>query len=197
MTVKAKLTLRLISMIIISLMLLHVLTSCAEPPSPNFVDMEFNPAFGLIDASGKEVAAADFQDKYMLVFFGFASCPDVCPTGLQKMADAYGQLADKQKQKLAMIFITLDPERDGKAAMRDYTKIFSPAIVGLTGGPEQIKSAADNYKVYFNKVPQKSAPYMIEHTSYTYLIAPGLKPLGLFKYEATADEIAQKLLNML
>jgi len=107
--------------------------------------------FSLVGADGKPVTDRDFRGRYMLIFFGFTHCPDICPAELQVIAQALEQLGDKAKT-VVPIFITLDPERDTPQAMANYVKSFGPNFVGLTGSPEAIEAAAKAYRVAYSKV---------------------------------------------
>ncbi len=106
--------------------------------------------FSLLDTGGKRVTDADFRGKLMLVFFGYTHCPDVCPTELQNMAEALDKLG-RDADKLAPIFISLDPKRDTPDVLSSYVKNFSPRITGLTGDQSEVASAAKAYRVYFRK----------------------------------------------
>ena len=127
--------------------------------------------FTLIDSGGKTVTDQDFRGRYMLIFFGFTHCPDICPAALQVMAAALDQLGDKAK-KVVPIFITLDPERDTPEAVGAYVKNFSSNIVGLTGSMEAISVTAKAYRVSFSKFQDKSGGdnYTIDHSALAYLM---------------------------
>ena len=122
---------------------------------------------------GKTVTDADFRGRYMLVFFGFTHCPDICPAELQVIAQALDKLGDKGK-KVVPVFITLDPERDTPQAMAEYVKSFGPNFVGLTGSPEAIAAAAKAYRVAYAKVENKESAgdYSVDHSALVYLMDP-------------------------
>lgn len=128
-------------------------------------------AFTLTDSNGKTVKDTDFRGKYMLVYFGFTHCPDICPTTLLMMTNALEQLG-RDGKNIVPIFVTLDPERDTQAAVGAYVKNFSPDLIGLTGTKEQITKVADTYKVYFSKVKSEDSAmgYMIDHSGFIYLM---------------------------
>jgi cytochrome oxidase Cu insertion factor (SCO1/SenC/PrrC family) len=149
--------------------------------------------FALIDQAGKPKASGDFRGRYMLIYFGFTTCPDICPTELTKIGGALTRLeksdADKAKQ-VQPIFITVDPERDTPAVMGQYVANFHPRLIGLTGSPEQINAVMTAYRVYARKNIPKDDPknYMMDHTSLIYLIGPD----GLFiEHYSMADTVAQ------
>ena len=112
--------------------------------------------FTLVGRDGKTVTDRAFRGKYMLVFFGFTHCPDICPAELQVMAAALDELGPKANE-IIPIFITLDPERDTPPVVADYVMNFSPRFVGLTGSPEQIAEAAKAYRVTYSKFQEDGA----------------------------------------
>lgn len=128
--------------------------------------------FELVDGSGGPVADADFRGKAMLIYFGFTFCPDVCPTELSAMADALDLLPAEIADRVQPIFITIDPERDTPAVVGEYAAAFHPRLVGLTGSPEQVKTAARAYRVYYAKQEPETpgAPYLMAHSSFVYLM---------------------------
>lgn len=129
--------------------------------------------FTLVDQNGTTVQARDFRGKYMLVYFGFTHCPDICPTSLLLIGNALEALGENGK-KVVPIFISLDPERDTPAVLHDYVQHFGPRMVGLTGSMEQVKAAAEAYKVYFSKVEDEESAlgYSVDHSGFMYLMGP-------------------------
>jgi protein SCO1/2 len=150
--------------------------------------------FSLVGADGKPVTDRDFRGRYMLIFFGFTHCPDICPAELQVIAQALEQLGDKAK-KVVPIFITLDPERDTPEAMANYVKSFGPNFVGLTGSPEAIAAAAKAYRVAYSKVENKDSAgdYSVDHSALVYLMDPEGRYVTHFSYGLSADQMAEKL----
>jgi len=150
--------------------------------------------FSLVGAGGRAVTDADFRGRYMLVFFGFTHCPDICPAELQVVAQALDKLGDKGK-KVVPIFITLDPERDTPQAMANYVKSFGPNFVGLTGSPEAIEAAAKAYRVAYSKVENKGSAgdYSVDHSALVYLMDPEGRYVTHFSYGLSADQMAEKL----
>ena len=150
--------------------------------------------FELVGTDGKTVTERDFRGRYMLIFFGFTHCPDICPAELQVIAQALEKLGDKGK-KVVPIFITLDPERDTPQAMAEYVKSFGPNFVGLTGSPEAIAAAAKAYRVAYAKVENKEWPATTASTIrlWSYLMDPEGKYVTHFSYGTSADEMAEKL----
>ena len=125
--------------------------------------------FKLIDQNGKAVSDQDLKGHPFLVFFGFTHCPDVCPTTLfdvSEMLRALGPDADRTRA----LFITVDPERDTPAVMKDYLSSFDPHLAGLTGDPAAIATVAKAYRVYYKKVPLDGGEYTMDHTAIVYLM---------------------------
>ncbi len=155
--------------------------------------VEVGGPFTLANATGQTVTDANFRGRWMLVYFGYSYCPDICPTELQTMVsslDPLGGLADR----VAPVFITIDPERDHGQALSDYTKLFDSRLIGLTGTPEQIASVAKAYRVYYAKVtPKDSSGYLMDHSSFIYLMGPDGKLSALFKQGTTGQDIADAL----
>lgn len=150
--------------------------------------------FTLIGAGGKTVTERDFRGRYMLVYFGFTHCPDICPTELQVLAQALDELGDKAK-KVVPIFISVDPERDTAQVMADYVKSFGPNFVGLTGTPDQIAAVAKAYRVAYSKVENKDSPadYSVDHSALVYIMDPEGRYFGHLSFGESAGEIAEKL----
>lgn len=125
--------------------------------------------FRLTDQAGQVVTEKSLEGRPSLVFFGFTHCPDVCPTALFEMSEvlrAMGPDADK----VNAYFISVDPERDTAAAMKDYLSSFDPHLKGLTGSPEEIAKVLSAYRVYAKKVPLKDGDYTMDHTALIYLM---------------------------
>lgn len=153
--------------------------------------------FSLVDASGERVTQDTYKGKKMLVFFGFTSCPDICPGGLQVIASAIEKLGSKADQ-VVPIFITLDPERDSAEKVGAYTKSFSEKLVGLSGTPEEVAAAAKSYRVYFKKVKGSDPEnYNIDHSSIMYLMDEQGQYVTHFPYPITVDELAKDLGKLL
>jgi len=150
--------------------------------------------FSLVGTDGKAVTDADFRGRYMLIFFGFTHCPDICPAELQVIAQALDKLGDKGK-KVVPVFITLDPDRDTPQVMAEYVKSFGPNFVGLTGTPEAIAAAAKSYRVAYAKVENKesASDYSVDHSALVYLMDPEGKYVTHFSFGTSADEMAEKL----
>ena len=125
--------------------------------------------FKLTDQNGKVVTEQDLKGHPFLVFFGFTHCPDVCPTTLFEVSEVMRALGPDAERARAL-FITVDPERDTPAVMKDYLSSFDPHLSGLTGDPAEIAAVAKAYRVYFKKVPLDEGGYTMDHTAIVYLM---------------------------
>ena len=150
--------------------------------------------FSLVGADGKTVTDQDFRGRYMLVFFGFTHCPDICPAELQVIAEALDKLGDKAA-KVVPIFITVDPERDDPKTMGEYVKSFGPNFVGLTGSPEAIAAAAKAYRVAYAKVENKENKdnYTIDHSALAYLMGPDGQYITHIPYGTPVAQVTEIL----
>ncbi len=153
--------------------------------------------FTLVDHTGKTVTDKDFRGRYMLVYFGFTNCPDICPSGLQVMAAALDKAGAKADQ-VTPIFITVDPERDTPEQLASYVSSFHPRLVGLTGSPEQVTAALKAYRVYAKKVedPKSTAGFTFDHTSIIYLMDRDGDYLANFTHASSVDRIAERLAKL-
>jgi protein SCO1 len=155
--------------------------------------------FTLVGKDGKPVTDQAFRGKYMLVFFGFTHCPDICPAELQVIAAALDELGPKANEVIP-IFITLDPERDTPKVLADYVMNFGPRFVGLTGSPEQIAEAAKAYRVTYSKFQEEGAKpddYTIDHSALVYLMGKNGEFLAPFAYGTPAAKMAEGLRSYL
>ena len=130
-----------------------------------------NGHFALQALDGKDVSDADFHGKWLLIYFGYTFCPDVCPTTLSQIGTALDALGPKAKDFQA-VFITLDPARDKMQVMKDYMKSFDPRILGLRGEPDDIEAAAKSFHVYYRPRSLGNGQYTVDHSSYIYVIDP-------------------------
>jgi len=147
--------------------------------------------FDLIDHTGRRRTDADFRGKLVVIYFGYTHCPDVCPTTLSDIAQALDQLGPVASQ-IQPLFVTVDPERDDPATMRDYTQAFGTRILGLTGSPAQIAAIAKAYHVYYAKHPE-GAGYSMDHSAIVYVMRPDGTPAGFLTPDIGAPAIADKL----
>ena len=154
--------------------------------------------FTLTDHTGKRVTDQDFRGRFMVVFFGFTYCPDVCPTALQVMAAALDKIGSKAEQ-ITPVLITVDPERDTPEQMAMYVKSFHPRLVGLTGSPDEIAAVAKAYRAYFKRVPdpKSSGGYTMDHSAIIYVMGPDGAFRTHFTYTVNADAMAERLSKLL
>jgi protein SCO1 len=150
--------------------------------------------FTLQNGDGQTITANSFRGQYMLVYFGYTYCPDVCPTTLSEVAGALDKLGEKAK-RIQPLFITVDPARDTPAALKQYTQAFTPRLIGLTGTPEQIAKVEREYHVYAAKHVTGPGPndYEMDHSSVLYLMGPDGRFIAPLDAGGSADELAQKL----
>ena len=148
--------------------------------------------FTLTDQNGREFSDRDLKGRPFLVFFGFTHCPDVCPTALFEMSEimrALGPDADRTR----VVFITVDPERDTPAVIKDYLSSFDPHLVGLTGDAAAIAAVAKAYRVYFKKVPLDQGGYTMDHTAIIYLMDKDGRFVSPFSLKRTTEAAAADL----
>lgn len=153
--------------------------------------------FTLTDQTGKIRRDDEFRGKLMIVYFGYTSCPDVCPTDLMAISQAIDALG-ADGEKIQPVFITLDPERDTQAQLADYVAAFHPRLIGLTGTPEQIRAVALSYKAYYAKVKdERGTDYSIDHTGVVYLIGRDGHYLGFMPPQTSPDRLIDVLRKQL
>lgn len=184
-----------------------VLAACQGPspasptgPSTDGVDLRgasIGGPFELTDKAGKTVRWSDFAGKYRIVYFGYAYCPDVCPTDVQRFSQGYRIFAREHPalaKQVQPIFITVDPERDTPEKVGEFAAAFSPQLIGLTGTPEQIDAAKSAFKVSASKgAMQPGGGYLVNHTSLTYLFDREGKPLGTLPTDKGPEAVAAEL----
>jgi cytochrome oxidase Cu insertion factor (SCO1/SenC/PrrC family) len=148
--------------------------------------------FRLLDQNGQRVSNQDFAGKHMLIYFGYTYCPDICPLTLANMSGAMEELPPEVAEQVVPIFITVDPARDTVEQLAAYAPSFDPRLVALTGSDAEIKAAARAYRVYFKKVEGENADnYLMDHTSFIYLMGPDGRYETHFGHSAPPDEIAK------
>lgn len=151
--------------------------------------------FTLVDHNGKGVTERSWPGKFLLVYFGYTHCPDICPVTLDKMAKALEMLGPLGK-RIQPLFITVDPARDTPEVMKAYVEKFGGRITGLTGSPDQIKSAIESYRAQAakTKAPLKEGgAYTVDHSAYIYLMSPDIKVEELFRMEQGTKAVSEKL----
>lgn len=151
-------------------------------------DVPIGGPFTLLDSAGVTRTNADFPGQYLLVFFGYTFCPDVCPITLQTVGSALDRLG-KQAEKVTPIFITVDPERDTPERMGKYVSSFHPRLVGLGGSNEQIAAVAKAYRVYYAKSGEDE-DYLLDHSAILFFMSPDGRYLAHFRSDDSAEKMA-------
>lgn len=155
--------------------------------------------FQLTDHNGNAVTDETYRGKYMLVYFGYTFCPDVCPTSLGIIGEALDQLSPEQLANVVPIFISVDPDRDTIEALADYVPNFHDNIIGMTGTHEQVKAVAREYKAYYAKVNEDDPDgnYLVDHSSITYLMGPDGNYAAHFSHGTPPDAMVKRLADFL
>jgi len=156
---------------------------------------DFARDFQLQDAQGQPRGLTDFRGKVLLVFFGFTQCPDICPTALFRATEVKALLG-QDADRLDVAFITVDPERDTPEVLDAYVKAFDPSFIGLYGNLEQTRKTAQEFKVYYAKVPT-GASYTMDHTALTYVFDTRGKLQLALRHNQTAEEVAHDVRRVL
>lgn len=149
--------------------------------------------FTLIDPMGNSRSLSEFRGKVVLLYFGFMSCPDICPTDLLAIGKTINSLGEQGSQ-VQPLFITLDPERDTREALRGYVAAFHPRFVALTGSEAELRRVATSYKVFFEKVSlPNTTTYTIDHAAFTFVLDREGKYVGLFPPGTPMERMATML----
>ncbi len=151
--------------------------------------------FTLVDETGQTVTAAQVIDQPTLIYFGYTFCPDICPFDVARNAAAV-ELLEEQGKMIKPVFITIDPQRDTPEVLADYTDAMHPRMLGLTGSPDQIKTASNAYRTYYQAQP--SAPgeedyYLVDHTTLTYLTMPEFGFVEFFRRDLSPEDMARQV----
>ena len=169
----------------------HASRLSAAPPLP-----QIGGHFALSTADGRHVTDRTFRGKWLLVYFGYTSCPDVCPTTLSSMAlalEKLGPLADKVQP----VFITVDPAHDTAQIVGEYVKDFDPRFIGLVGSPQEIATAAHDFHVYYAVRQLGNHEYVIDHSSFIYVIDPNGAFVRLLTGDLPGHQLADALRQLL
>ena len=169
-----------------------------QPDLPGFATTAANPNTAditFVDQDGTPRTLRDYRGRLLAVFFGFARCPDVCPTRLFELSQLMEQLGS-DRQRVQVLFVTLDPERDTPAVLKSYLAAFDPAFAGATGTEEQIRTLAARFYVAYRKVPVGD-DYTIDHSAATYLIDPAGQRVFVSGSDTSATEMVQGIRRLL
>ena len=155
--------------------------------------LQIGGPFSLTDMQGKPVTDSSWPGRWKLVYFGYTYCPDVCPTELQTISSALDALGP-EAAKIVPLFVTIDPARDTPTVLADYVKLFDPRLIGLTGTDQQIAQVAREYRVYYSRVtPKDSSSYLMDHSSFAYLMAPDGSLRSVFQPGVTPQAMADAI----
>jgi protein SCO1/2 len=151
-----------------------LLVACGKREAAQFqltdvTGASFGKALALTDHNGNPRTLADFKGKVVVLFFGFTHCPDACPTTMMELAKVSKELGP-DAQRMQVLFVTVDPERDTAEVLRQYVPSFGPSFLGLFGTPEETSRAAKEFKVYFQKQPQPGGSYTMDHSAGTFVL---------------------------
>ena len=148
--------------------------------------------FRLIDQHGQTLTQTDLKGEPYLVFFGFTHCPDACPTTLLELSNVLDKLGP-EAEKVRVLFITVDPERDQPEVLKSYLSSFNPRVIGLTGDLTAIAAVAKEYHVYMKKVPLEGEDYTMDHTALVYLMDRNGRFIAPFNLKRRPEEAAAEL----
>ena len=183
-------------------LLLIGLTACSPKPEFKNIDITGSTAFGkdfsLIDPDGKVRTLADFKGKVVVMFFGYTQCPDICPTTLTEMQQVM-TLLGPQSDKVQVLFVTVDPERDTAAILKQYVPSFDPRFLGLRPADEAaLEKVAKDFKIYYKKVPGTSpGSYTMDHTAGSYAFDPQGRLRLYIKHAQGPETLAHDLKELL
>jgi protein SCO1 len=148
--------------------------------------------FDLVNGDGARETDKQAITKPTLVYFGYSYCPDICPTDLSRNALAADELAERGVG-VGQVFISVDPGRDTPAVVKDFTQSIHPRLIGLTGTPDEIAAVAREYKVFYRQSGDDPENYLMDHSTFTYLMAPGGAFLEFYSSDASPEEVADSV----
>jgi protein SCO1/2 len=149
--------------------------------------------FTLTDQHGERVTEQDFAGRFMLVYFGYTFCPDICPTSLTVMAAAIDELPEAQAEQVVPVFVTVDPARDTAEQLAAYAPLFHPRLVALTGSEEEVRDAARAYRVYYHVPEEEGDAYLVDHSTFVYLMGPDGSYRTHFGIDASPEAMAEAI----
>lgn len=177
-------------------LLLALLLGCSNAEEPPLKGAAIGGPFTLTDQDGRRVSNSDFDGRYRLVYFGFTYCPDVCPVDLQLIGQGLRQLEESDPsvaEKVQPIFISVDPERDTPAVLKEYVSAFHPRLIGLTGTPEEIAEVAKRYGVYYSKSEGGGQNYLVDHSRIVLLFGLQGEPIAIIPHDKGPEAFAAEL----
>jgi protein SCO1/2 len=169
----------------------YLLDAGPGAPAPSAV----GGPFALTDQDGRKVTNKDYEGRPMLIFFGFTRCPDVCPTALAQMSSVFEAMGPDAK--VGALFVSVDPERDTPASLKDYLSSFDKRIVGLWGDPETTRAVMKSFRAFASKVPLKDGDYTMDHTAIAYLMDKRGRFVNAFNLDRPPQDAAKELARYL
>ncbi|CAL9220101.1 unnamed protein product [Arabidopsis halleri] len=163
--------------------------SIAVKEGPSAGKAAIGGPFNLIRDDGKRVTEKDLMGKWTILYFGFTHCPDICPDELIKLAAAIDKIKENSGVDVVPVFISVDPERDTVQQVHEYVKEFHPKLIGLTGSPEEIKSVARSYRVYYMKTEEEDSDYLVDHSIVMYLMSPEMNFVKFYGKNHDVDSL--------
>ena len=168
-----------------------VMANAQECDASSAIGATIGGPFELVNAQGETVTDAEVLDRPSLVYFGYTFCPDVCPFDMARNALAV-DLLEEQGEDVGLVFVSIDPERDTPEVLGQYVDDMHPKMTALSGSAEQVKAAASAYRVYYAKGEGDGEFYLMDHSTFTYLMLPGNELAAFFRREETAEGMAEK-----
>jgi protein SCO1/2 len=183
---------------ILCLSLAAALAACSgAPEEPPLKGAAIGGPFALTNQDGRPVTDRDFAGRYRIMYFGFTHCPDICPTDLAVIGQALRRFEKSdpaRAARVAPIFVSVDPERDTPAVLKEYVAAFHPRLIGVTGTPRQVADAIKRYGAYGEKdAPSAGGGYDVNHSRLAMLIGPAGEPIALLPYDKGAEAVADEL----
>lgn len=185
-------------MMVLAALVVGLVACGGESPRREFAGAELMaeeplPDFTLTAAGDAPVSLSDFRGQYVYLYFGYTFCPDFCPTTLAKLANVQEEMGE-DADKMQVIMITVDPERDTPDVLARYVQVFDPSFVGLTGATADIDDAAQSLGVFYQRNEGSAASgYLVDHSTRTYLIGPDGRALVAYPHDAAAEAMAADL----
>ncbi|MEM9583851.1 MAG: SCO family protein [Pseudomonadota bacterium] len=145
--------------------------------------------FTLVSETGETVTEQDVITKPSLIYFGYTYCPDVCPLDASRNAEAV-EILTSRGVETTPVFISIDPERDTPDVLAEFTSILHDDMIGLTGSAEQVKAASQAYRTFYKRQPGSGDDYLVDHSTFTYLVLPEVGFVDFFRRDATPEQMA-------
>jgi protein SCO1/2 len=169
------------------------------PPTPGTTTGEalIGGPFSLVAQDGRRVTEGDLKGRFSVVYFGYTHCPDMCPLGLETVTRAMELLPQPAAERVQPVFVTVDPARDTPEVMRAYAASFHPRLLALSGSEAEVQGALKAYRVYARKAAEGTqaggAEYLVDHSTFTYVMGPDGRYLAHFSHGTTAEDMAKRL----